>query len=161
MTKLLIVLLLGVPLFEIALLIHVGTRVGALPTVALVILTAVIGVLLLRQQGRQTITRARSKLERGDVPTTEALEALILLMSGGLLLAPGFCTDCLGFLLLIPGIRMHIVSNIPTPQRQDRTAYTIDHPSTRLSSVWAGTAPNLSFFYNPQEDTNIYHGRGG
>ena len=89
-------------------LIEVGGVIGALPTIGLVILTAVAGVWLLRLQGIATIHRVQSKLARGDIPDAELLEGIMLVFGGALLLTPGFATDSAGFICLMPGLRRPI-----------------------------------------------------
>lgn len=87
------------------LLIRVGGYIGAWPTVALVMLTAVVGVALLRVQGLATLTRGLGRLEGGQVPAREVAEGLLLAVAGALLLTPGFVTDAIGFVLLFPPSR--------------------------------------------------------
>lgn len=91
-----------VPVLEMWLLISIGGWIGALPTIALVLLTAVIGVNLLRQQGMSTFMRAQERLATGSLPALELLEGLALAVGGALLLTPGFATDAFGFACLIP-----------------------------------------------------------
>jgi len=93
------------PVLEMWLLITVGTHLGALPTIGLVLLTAFIGVNLLRVQGFETLWRGRRKFEEGQLPAQEIAEGIILAVSGALLLTPGFVTDVIGFMGLIPPIR--------------------------------------------------------
>jgi len=107
--RLLFLLFLTIPLIEIYLLIKVGSALGALPTVALVVLTAVIGAFLLRMQGFATMQRVRLSLARGEIPAIEMLEGAVLLLCGALLLTPGFFTDIIGFLGLIPPLRRGII----------------------------------------------------
>ena len=102
---LLFLLFIAVPLVEIYLLIEVGGVIGALPTVFLVVFTAVLGVVLLRHQGWVTLRTVQTALDRGEVPTVAMLEGAVLLLTGALLLTPGFFTDALGFLALIPPLR--------------------------------------------------------
>jgi UPF0716 protein FxsA len=109
MLRLLFILFLTVPLIEIYLLIKVGSVLGALPTVALVILTAVIGAALLRMQGFVTMQRVRQSMARGEIPALEMLEGVVLLICGALLLTPGFFTDTIGFLGLIPPLRRGLI----------------------------------------------------
>lgn len=104
-----IVLFFGIPLVEIYLLIQVGQIIGALPTIALCVLTAIIGGSLLRQQGFETLQRARSNLDRGQVPAMELFEGVALAVGGALLLTPGFATDAVGFACLIPFTRRYLV----------------------------------------------------
>jgi UPF0716 protein FxsA len=94
------------PVLEIWVLINVGSQIGALATIALVFLTALIGVGLLREQGFDTLLRGREKLESGEMPASEMVEGLILAVSGALLLTPGFITDVIGFLGLARPTRL-------------------------------------------------------
>jgi len=105
----LLVLFLLIPLVEIYLLIKVGAVIGALPTVFMVVFTAVLGAWLLRLQGFATMTRVRHTLERGGIPAMEMLEGAVLLVAGALLLTPGFFTDTIGFLCLIPSLRRAMI----------------------------------------------------
>ncbi len=105
----LLVLFLLVPLLEIYLLIKVGSHIGAFNTVVLVVATAVGGAALLRLQGLATLTRVRHEMEAGRIPALPMLEGVVLLFAGALLLTPGFFTDALGFLLLIPPLRRALV----------------------------------------------------
>lgn len=93
------------PILEMVVLIKVGGVIGALPTIGLVLLTATIGVALLRQQGLSTLARAQNKMREGQLPANEMVEGIFLAVGGALLLTPGFITDAIGFACLIPGIR--------------------------------------------------------
>ena len=99
------ILFIVVPLVELYLIIEVGSLIGALWTVLLVVLTAVIGVSLLRIQGFNTLNRARMNMEEGTLPAMEMMEGMVLAVGGALLITPGFITDTLGFLCLIPASR--------------------------------------------------------
>jgi len=112
MFPLITVIFLVVPIIEIYLLIQVGQVIGAGWTIFLVVLTAVIGVWLLRIQGLSTLTRAQHKLQQNELPAREMLEGMGLVVAGALLLTPGFFTDTVGFLLLFPPTRIWLVSRI-------------------------------------------------
>ncbi len=86
--------------------------IGPLATVGLVILTAICGVWLLRLEGVATLTRVQEKLNRGELPETELLEGIMLLVGGALLLTPGFATDFIGFVCLLPGLRRPLARRI-------------------------------------------------
>ena len=101
-----------VPLVEMIILIEIGGLIGAIPTVGLVILTATIGLWLLRLEGTATLARVQEKLAQGQLPETELLEGIMLLIGGALLLTPGFITDGLGFACLLPGLRRPIARRI-------------------------------------------------
>ncbi|MGB5259929.1 MAG: FxsA family protein [Gammaproteobacteria bacterium] len=101
----LFLLFLLVPLVELWFLIKVGGWIGALPTVALTVMTAVIGASLARLQGLKTLLRMRQTMARGETPAIEVIEGVMLLAAALLLLTPGFFTDALGFAFLLPAIR--------------------------------------------------------
>lgn len=105
-------LILGLPTLEIYLLIEIGSDIGALPTVFLVVFTAVLGTYLVRRQGISTLMRVQQTLDRGEVPALELLEGAMLLFGGLLLLIPGFFTDALGFLCLVPGLRKWLLVGV-------------------------------------------------
>lgn len=98
-----------VPLTEVWLLVTVGSLVGAGWTVFLVVLTAVIGASLVRSQGINTLARSQDSLARGELPAVELVEGVALLVAGALLLTPGFFTDGIGFLLLVPPLRRWLI----------------------------------------------------
>jgi UPF0716 protein FxsA len=104
-----LLLFVGAPLIELYFLIQVGSVIGALPTILLSILTAVIGGWLVKLQGLQVLMRVREMLDRGETPALEVLDGAVLLLCGFALLLPGFVTDAIGFLLLIPPVRHALV----------------------------------------------------
>lgn len=105
----LILLFTLVPFAELALLIWIGGRIGALATFALVVATGVLGASLARYQGLATWARFRRALEQGRLPGSELVEGLLILVAGAVLLTPGVLTDLAGFLLLTPPIRRFLV----------------------------------------------------
>jgi len=106
--RIFLILFITIPLVEIAILIKIGKIIGAGYTIALVIGTAFLGVSLLRIQGISTLAKVQANVNRGQLPATELIEGLILLISGVLLLTPGFFTDMLGFLMLVPMLRQRL-----------------------------------------------------
>lgn len=108
MFKILVTVFVLVPALEIYLLIKVGTHIGAVPTLLLILFTAVLGAYLLRFQGLQTLARIKETTDRGELPAEPLVEGLILLAAGVLLLTPGFFTDTLGFICLIPPLRSRL-----------------------------------------------------
>jgi UPF0716 protein FxsA len=90
------------PILEMYVLIKVGGNLGALNTVLLVLLTALIGVALLRVQGFRTLMNAKNKLGMAQLPAEEMITGIFLAIGGALLLTPGFITDIFGFLCLVP-----------------------------------------------------------
>jgi UPF0716 protein FxsA len=97
------------PILEMWLLITVGSEIGALPTIGLVFLTALIGIVLLRIQGFSTLMRAQQKMASNQVPAREMADGLFFAIGGALLLTPGFITDAIGFACLTPGIRTWVI----------------------------------------------------
>lgn len=106
------VLFLVIPIVEIYILLEVGDLIGAFPTIILVVLTAVIGAGLLRQQGLSTLARLQQNMGQGKLPAQEMIEGVLLAVGGALLMTPGFVTDTMGFLCLLPFSRKFIAQAI-------------------------------------------------
>ncbi len=100
-----------ITLAEIYVLVSVGQAIGGLSTVLLVIITAFIGSSLLRQQGWSTMAKAQQSMAEGRTPAMEMLEGVVILVSGILLLTPGFLTDGLGLLGLMPWSRHYFINH--------------------------------------------------
>ncbi len=94
-----------IPLVELYLLIRLGTYIGAVETVAIVIGTGVVGGLLARSQGLAVVNRVRTDLSQGRVPAESLFDGLLILVSGAMLITPGLMTDGLGLFFLIPWTR--------------------------------------------------------
>ena len=105
----LFLILVGVPILEIALFIEVGGEIGLWPTLAIVILTALAGTVLMRLQGLQALSRLQASLETGGDPVGPIAHGALILVAGMLLLTPGFFTDTVGLLLLIPPVRETLI----------------------------------------------------
>ncbi|RVU36230.1 FxsA family protein [Hwanghaeella grinnelliae] len=101
-------ILFGIPIAEIALFIQVGDQIGLWATLATILLTALIGTFLVRAQGMAVLTRIRTETEQGRLPVGELVSGACLVVAGLLLVTPGFLTDFLGFVLLVPGLRLLI-----------------------------------------------------
>ena len=100
-----LLLFIGIPLIELYFLIQVGSEIGAFSTIFLTIFTALVGGWMVRAQGFSTIMRVRETIDRGEVPALEMMEGSVLLVCGFMLLLPGFITDAVGFVFLIPPLR--------------------------------------------------------
>lgn len=98
-------LLLVVPLAEIATFVIVGGQIGVLPTIGLVLATAVTGTILLRIQGFGVMARIRATMDAGGMPGRDLVHGFMIMAAGLLLLTPGFITDTIGLLLFVPAIR--------------------------------------------------------
>jgi UPF0716 protein FxsA len=136
--KILLFLFISVPLLEIYLLLKVGGYIGAMNTIALILLTAFIGTLLLRQQGLSTLARVQQTLDEGRLPAGALIEGLLLLVAGALLLTPGFFTDAIGFFCLVPPCRQwlagHLLSRLL--ERQRTQARTREDPDIIEGEYW-------------------------
>ncbi len=131
--------LLLIPIIEIAVLIQVGSAIGVLWTVLLILLTAVIGTALLRAQGLSVLLRGQSLMASGQLPAREIAEGVGLAVGGALLLTPGFVTDAIGFCLLIPVTRGWLLNRVLSqvqlrpgagPAQQPGTGPTVDGSHT-------------------------------
>lgn len=101
----LLLLFILVPLAELYLFLTLGKHIGIGPTLAIIILTAFLGAALTRSQGARALSNFRRATAEGRLPAREALDGLLILLAGAVLLTPGFLTDTVGFLLLIPPAR--------------------------------------------------------
>jgi len=137
LSRLLLLLFITIPIIEIYFLISVGKVIGVGWTLLLIVLTAIIGTQLLKHQGLHTLQKAQLMMQQGQMPAMALFEGLILLISGILLVTPGFFTDAIGFLCLIPVTRQLIVSLVlrnlvskmppePSSTPQSHTSQTIE-----------------------------------
>lgn len=107
---LLLFIFIVVPVAEIALMIRVGGSIGVFNTIGFVILTAVLGAYLVRQQGFATVNKLQEETNAGRLPAMQIAEGVALLFAGAVLMTPGFITDALGFAILIPPIRQAFIA---------------------------------------------------
>lgn len=127
-------------LVEIYFLIKVGETIGALSTILLIILTALLGSFLLKYQGIITLNKAQQQIQQGIMPTTQLLEGVVILISGVLLLTPGFVTDMLGLLGLIPWTRtlgiQYFIRHYAHKYQPRQTHYTQVDNNTIEGEFW-------------------------
>ncbi|MFC6736348.1 FxsA family protein [Halolamina salina] len=139
-TRYAIAALLLIPLADALLLVVVADYLGWQATVLLVVLTGLIGMLLVRAEGRHTLARIQQKAARGEAPTDELLDGALLIAAGAFLLTPGVVTDALGFLLTIPPtrypIRTLLKKYVVVPKLDERTGGFV------TGGVWTGGFPN-------------------
>jgi len=126
MALLLLIVFIFVPLIEIILFVEIGARVGVLATIALVILTAVAGMLLISAQGLVILKTAQANLRHGVTPVAEVFHGGCLLIAGILLLVPGFLTDAIGLLLLVSPLRRIVFGLILKKSRPNRPSTASD-----------------------------------
>lgn len=108
MLRLLFLVFLLVPLLDLMVLVAIGTRIGLTATVALVVLTALVGVLLARFAGRRNLRRIESSLRSGELPTDHVIDGVLIFSAGLLLLTPGVVTDVVALAMLFTPTRMPI-----------------------------------------------------
>ena len=120
----LVFLFVMVPVAEISLLIKVGGAIGGFNTILFVILTAVLGAYLVRQQGFATITKLQQETQAGRIPALQIAEGVALLFAGAVLLTPGFITDAIGFILLIPLTRRIIIALLASKFSQNKAGFS-------------------------------------
>lgn len=101
----LLILFILVPLAELYLFSTLGKELGWDKTIAIVILTAILGAALTKSQGRAAMAKLRRATAEGRMPHNEATDGILILIAGAVLLTPGFLTDAVGFLLLVPPVR--------------------------------------------------------
>jgi len=104
----LLILFITIPILELSLFLRLGSRIGIPATVAIVILTAILGAWLTKIQGLKTMARYQRAIQSGKIPHGELIDGLLILIAGALLLTPGFLTDTVGFLLLVPPVRKKV-----------------------------------------------------
>lgn len=143
--------MVSVSLLEIYVLIKVGGFLGAWPTVALVVVTAFVGSTLVRSQGLQVFQQLQQRIARGESPGQELIEGFMLLVTGVLLVTPGFVTDSLGLLILQPSIRSKVAKYLLANIKMGST----------MSGGFSQSSANSPFSDNLQgkkDDENIIEG---
>ncbi|MEM9708365.1 MAG: FxsA family protein [Pseudomonadota bacterium] len=135
----LFLLFLAVPLIEIGLFIQIGGLIGLWPTLAIVVLTAFIGTFLVRSQGIQAIGNLKGSLEQLRDPTEALAHGAMILFSGALLLTPGFFTDAVGFLLLLPPFRQGVIRYVRARVKVASVQYGTAHQSQADEQTIDGT----------------------
>ncbi|NVO22392.1 FxsA family protein [Donghicola mangrovi] len=109
-----------VPIIEIGLFIQVGGLIGLWPTLAIVLLTAMIGTYMVKSEGRGVLRDLQSSINRMEDPSEHLASGAMILFAGALLLTPGFFTDTMGILLLIPGVRSVVFNQIKAKMQDQR-----------------------------------------
>ena len=150
----LLLLFIIVPMIELALLIEVGDRIGFWPTIGLICFTGLVGSSLTRQQGLAVWTQFNGRLQKGELPGTEVIDGLIILIAGALLLTPGILTDIVGFFGLLPVsrklIRTYAQRRLKNAQASGTMQFNVNifsreegapkaHPTEDTEPQWQGT----------------------
>jgi UPF0716 protein FxsA len=134
----LVLLFIVVPIAELAVIIQIGEAIGVWWTIALLIADSLLGALLMRHQGRATWRRFTESLGSGRVPAREVLDGALVLFGGAMLLTPGFLSDILGALLLLPPTRA-VIRGVLVRRFGRRLVVSMSSPSRR-SAPSGGTA---------------------
>ena len=138
----LVLLFIVVPIAELAVLIQVGQVIGVWWTIAILVADAILGSILMRAQGRVAWRRFNEALAGGRVPAREVLDGALVMFGGLLMLTPGFITDILGFLLLIPPTRA-LVRAVLVRRLAQRMTVSMAGPRARADDVVDGTAIDI------------------
>ena len=143
MLLLLVLLFIVVPIAELAVLIQVGQVIGVWWTIAILIADAILGSFLMRAQGRAAWRRFNEAMAAGRVPTREVLDGALVMFGGLLMLTPGFITDILGFVLLIPPTRAVVRAVLVRRLAQRMTVSMTGPRAARRDDVVDGTAVDV------------------
>ena len=108
----LFLLIIGVPILEVYLFIKIGSQIGAFNTIALIIITAILGVAYARYEGFNTLRSGMSQLMKNEIPIYEIISGAALAFAALMLILPGFATDILGILLVFPLTRKLLLKNV-------------------------------------------------
>ncbi|WP_296988935.1 FxsA family protein [Thalassospira sp. UBA1131] len=130
----------AMPIIEIAVFIQAGELIGLWPTIGVVVLTAIIGTSLMRAQGLQTLAKAQSQMDQGEMPIGALFDGICILIAGVLLLTPGFVTDTFGFLLLVPPLRQLIGAKVIMKLVQSGNIRTNFRGATYSSGAQGGSS---------------------
>ena len=118
-------LFLVVPFAELYVIIQIGAAIGALPTIAILVVDSLVGAWLVKREGLAVVRRAQAQVQRGVVPGTELVDGVLILFAGALMLTPGFITDILAIFLLIPPVRV-VVRRILGSQLAKRATFYVE-----------------------------------
>ena len=108
----LLLLFIGLPAVELALLIELGARIGTTATIGLIVVTGIVGANLARQQGLRVVGQIQETLARGELPTGQLVDGLLIVVAAALLVTPGVLTDAFGFMCLTPWFRERIKATL-------------------------------------------------
>jgi UPF0716 protein FxsA len=144
------VLFIIMPIAEMMLLFEVSDHIGGLSTIGLVVLTAAIGIQILKHQGLSTFTKANQRMQSGEIPAQQIVEGLFLAVGGAFLLTPGFITDTIGFFFLIGPSRRLLVKAL------------IKSGKFKMASMGGGGASSgftfTQYSSSRQEQNDVYEG---
>ena len=126
----LLFLFIFIPIAELYLLIMLGSRIGFMPTLGLIVFTGILGASLARQQGLSTLAKIQSELRSGRPPTDKLIEGAMIVVGGIVLITPGILTDLFGFALMVPKFRKNLASNL---KKTFGANFSTIQPNSRVS----------------------------
>ncbi len=129
----LLLLFIVLPAVELGLLIEIGQRIGTLETLALIVVTGIVGASMARSQGLSLLSRVREQISAGEMPADSLLDGLMILIASALLVTPGVFTDAFGFLCLIPAFRALLKRELV---RRFRRAVEENRVQVGVQGVW-------------------------
>ena len=129
----LLLLFIVLPAVELGLLIELGQRIGTLETLALIVVTGIVGASMARSQGLSLLSRVREQISAGEMPADSLLDGLMILIASALLVTPGVLTDAFGFLCLMPAFRALIKRELV---RRFRRAVEENRVQMSVQGVW-------------------------
>lgn len=137
----LFLILFGIPAIEIGLFVLIGGEIGVWSTLGVVLLTAIVGTALVRAQGLSVIRELNGNMERGELPISAMVSGVCLVLAGILLVTPGFLTDAIGFILLIPWTRNLLGAGLVTGLAKHGTFRTFSAGGATYSNRYGPGAP--------------------
>jgi UPF0716 protein FxsA len=144
----LLLLFILVPAVELAILIEIGSRIGTLPTLVLIVSTGALGAFLARVQGLSVLRAAHDEMERGELPAGSLVDGVLILVAAALLVTPGVLTDAAGFLLLVPRARTAVKGFL---LRRFRRA--VEERRIRVNVAGFGDSPRSGPAYEWRQET--------
>jgi UPF0716 protein FxsA len=136
----LLLLFIALPAAELALLIEIGRRIGTLETLALIVVTGVVGASMARSQGLRVVAQIREQTTAGEMPAESLLDGLIILIASALLVTPGVLTDVFGFLCLVPAFRgvvkRNLVRRLERAVKENRVRVVVHGHTQMGGTVW-------------------------
>jgi UPF0716 protein FxsA len=152
---LLFIIFIVVPIAELYVIIQIGQSIGVLPTIALLILDSILGSMLMRHQGRAAWYRFNRALAEGRVPGREVIDGVLVIFGGALLLTPGFLTDILGAILLVPPTRALVRGVLVRRYGSRLVASATCGAEVRYGRVFGGGGPGATGAAGPGYDEDV------
>ena len=154
----LLLLFVGFPVLEVSVFISVGSFIGLWLTLAPIIATAIVGAFLLKKQGLAALYSAQENIKNGRLPVEDLFDGIFLIVSGLLLITPGFVTDGVGFLLFLPQFRIllkRFISNVLVARTSARVYTNTDHnkPEEYVNPIIDGEFEEIHQQESPEKNT--------